>query len=81
VVAAEPKGADDAFRSFTSGKLIPSVNPKTIADGLLTSLSPLTFSIIREYVDDILTVTESAIIESMRMIWERMKIIVEPSSA
>ncbi len=81
VIAAEPKGADDAFRSFTQGKLIPSENPNTIADGLLTSLGDLTFSIIRKYVDEILTVTENTIVEAMRLIWERMKIIVEPSSA
>ena len=81
VVAAEPENADDAYRSFKTGKLIPSVNPNTIADGLLTSLSPLTFSIIREKVEDVITTSEELIIEAMRMIWERMKIIVEPSSA
>lgn len=81
VIAAEPKGADDAYRSFKSGKLAPSVNPDTIADGLLTSLSPLTFTIIREEVDDIITVSEDAIINAMRLIWERMKIVIEPSSA
>ncbi len=81
VIAAEPAGADDAFRSFHAGYIIPSVNPKTIADGLLTSLADITFSIIREKVDDIVTVSEEAIIDAMRMIWERMKIIIEPSSA
>ena len=81
VIAAEPLNADDAYRSFNSGKLYPSVKPNTIADGLLTSLSPLTFGIIREKVHDIITATENEIIEAMRMIWERMKIIVEPSSA
>ena len=81
VIAAEPAGADDAFRSFRSGTLIPSENPKTIADGLLTSLGKRNFLIISEKVDDIVTVSEEAIIEAMRMIWERMKIIVEPSSA
>lgn len=81
IIAAEPKNADDAFRSFKSGKLIPSVNPNTIADGLLTSLGPLTFKIIKEKVDDIITVTEKSIVNAMRMIWERMKIIIEPSSA
>lgn len=81
VIAAEPKNADDAWRSFKSGKLVPSINPDTIADGLLTSLSPLTFKIIREKVDDIITVREDTIIRAMRMIWERMKIIVEPSAA
>lgn len=81
VIAAEPAGADDAFRSFRSGTLIPSTNPKTIADGLLTSLGDLTFEIILKHVDDILRVEEETIIKAMRMIYERMKIIVEPSSA
>jgi threonine dehydratase len=81
VIAAEPAGADDAFRSFHSGYIIPSVNPKTIADGLLTSLGDITFSIIKEKVDDIVTVSEEAIVDAMRLIWERMKIIIEPSSA
>jgi threonine dehydratase len=81
VIAAEPAGADDAFRSFHEKKIIPSVQPKTIADGLLTSLGERNFKIIMEKVDDIVTVSEEKIIEAMRMIWERMKIIVEPSSA
>jgi threonine dehydratase len=81
VIGAEPLNANDAWKSFTTGILTPSVNPLTIADGLLTSLSELTFSIIRKNVDDIFTVGEESIISSMRLIWERMKIIVEPSSA
>jgi threonine dehydratase len=81
VIAGEPENADDAYRSFKAGKLYPSVKPNTIADGLLTSLSPLTYRIIREKVHDIVTVSEKQIIEAMRMIWERMKIIIEPSSA
>jgi threonine dehydratase len=81
VIACEPAGADDAFRSFKSGRLIPSVHPKTIADGLLTSLGEITFPIIRAFVDDIVTVKEESIIESMRLIFERMKIVVEPSAA
>ena len=81
VIAAEPVGADDAFRSFQEKKLIPSTNPKTIADGLLTSLGERNFAIIMEKVDDVVTVSEERIVEAMRMIWERMKIIVEPSSA
>jgi threonine dehydratase len=80
-IAAEPDGADDAYRSFRSGKLVPSENPKTIADGLLTSLGDKTFPIVREYVDDIVTVSEEGIIDAMRCIWERMKIVVEPSSS
>ena len=81
VIAAEPSGADDAFRSFQTKKLIPSENPKTIADGLLTSLGDRNFKIILDKVDDIVTVSEEKIVEAMRMIWERMKIIIEPSSA
>jgi threonine dehydratase len=80
-IAVEPEKADDAFRSFTEGHIIPSVNPQTIADGLLTSLGDKTFTIIRKYVDDIVTVTEQGIIDAMRLIWERMKIVVEPSAA
>lgn len=81
VIACEPAGADDAFRSFQQKTLIPSTNPLTIADGLLTSLGELNFEIILDKVDDIVTVSEENIIEAMRMIWERMKIIIEPSSA
>ena len=81
VIAGEPKGADDAFRSFNSGKFVPSVNPVTIADGLLTSLGSLTFPIILKYVNRIITVEEESIIRAMKMVWERMKIIIEPSSA
>lgn len=81
VIGAEPEKANDAFISFTTGILTPSVNPLTCADGLLTSLSKLTFSVIRENVDKILTVKEDSIIECMLLVWERMKIIIEPSSA
>jgi threonine dehydratase len=81
VIGAEPLNANDAFISFTSGNLTPSVNPLTVADGLLTSLSELTFSIIRKNVDNIFTAKEDSIIECMLLIWERMKIIIEPSSA
>ena len=80
-IGTEPSGADDAFRSLKEGKIIPSINPKTIADGLLTSLGSKTFPIIQEYVSQILTVDESSIIEAMRLIWQRMKIVIEPSSA
>jgi threonine dehydratase len=81
VFGAEPEMANDAYLSFKSRKLFPSINPKTIADGLLTSLGSLTFEIILSKVDDIITVSENSIIEAMRMVWERMKIIIEPSSA
>jgi threonine dehydratase len=81
VIAAEPAGADDAFQSFHAKKIIPSINPKTMADGLLTSLGERNFQIIMKNVDDIVTVSEEKIVDAMRLIWERMKIIVEPSSA
>jgi threonine dehydratase len=81
VFGAEPENANDAWKSFTTGILTPSVNPLTVADGLLTSLSELTFSIIRKNVDNIFTVKEESIISSMKLVWERMKIIIEPSSA
>jgi threonine dehydratase len=81
VYGCEPVNADDACRSFKTGNLIPSVNPKTIADGLLTSLSELTFTIIRNQVDDIFTVSEESILRAMFLVWQRMKIIIEPSSA
>ena len=81
VIGVEPLNANDAWKSFNSGVLVPSVNPLTVADGLLTSLSDLTFDIIRRNVDQILTVTEESIVESMLLVWERMKVIIEPSSA
>lgn len=81
VIGAEPKGADDAFRSIRDGVIYPSVNPKTICDGLLTNLSERTFGIIKDNVNEIITAEESSIVDAMKMIWERMKIVVEPSSA
>ena len=81
VIACEPQGADDAFRSFKSGKIVPSINPDTIADGLLTSLGERNFPIIQKYVSDVVTVSDEAIIAAMRLIFERMKIVVEPSAA
>jgi threonine dehydratase len=81
VIAGEPEMADDAYRSMQAGKIMPSVNPKTIADGLLTSLGTLTFPIIRERVEQIVTASEQGIIDSMRFVWERAKIVIEPSAA
>jgi len=81
VIAAEPERADDAYRSFKSGHIVPSLDPNTIADGLRTSLGDLTFPIIQRYVRDIVLVSEEAIVEAMRCLWERMKILVEPSAA
>jgi threonine dehydratase len=81
VIGAEPASADDACRSFRSGTLFPSGNPRTIADGLRTSLGPNTFPIVRAAVADIVTASEEAIVEAMRLVWERMKIVIEPSAA
>ncbi|MGY6555714.1 MAG: pyridoxal-phosphate dependent enzyme [Wenzhouxiangella sp.] len=81
VIAAEPANADDAARSFRSGRIEPVATTTTIADGLRTSLGALTFAVIRRHVDDVVTVSESAIIDAMRQVWERMKIIIEPSCA
>ncbi len=81
VVAAEPAAADDAYRSLKEGRIVPSVDPRTIADGLLTSLGSLTFAIIRRLGAEIVTVSEGAIADAMRHVWERMKIVIEPSSA
>lgn len=80
VIAGEPAGADDAYRSLQTGKIEPSQS-NSIADGLLTSLGDKTFPIIRDHVEKIITVTEDEIIAAMRLIWERMKIIVESSGA
>ena len=81
VIGVEPAEADDAYRSFRSGKIEPMNNPQTIADGLRSTLGPKPFAEIRRQVDDIVTVSEEAIVASMRQIWEVMKIIVEPSGA
>jgi threonine dehydratase len=81
VIAVEPANADDAFRSFRDGKIYPSVNPDTIADGLRTQLSEVTFRIVKQYVDSIITVSEEEIVDAMKLLWERMKLVVEPSGA
>ncbi|MBW1810408.1 MAG: pyridoxal-phosphate dependent enzyme [Deltaproteobacteria bacterium] len=81
IIGAEPSGADDACRSLQAGRIIPSQNPTTIADGLLTSLGSLTFPILHKHLERIVTVSEQAIISAMRQIWERMKLVIEPSSA
>lgn len=79
VLGSEPEGADDAFRSLKSGSLIPSTDPNTIADGLLTSVGQTNFPIIRQHVKAIELVSDQEIVQAMRLIWERMKIIIEPS--
>ncbi len=80
VIAGEPSGADDAFRSMQSGKIERSQS-NTIADGLLTSLGDKTFAIIRENVQEIITVSDEEIIKAMRLVWEKLKVIIEPSGA
>ncbi|MDN5348963.1 MAG: threonine dehydratase [Bacteroidales bacterium] len=81
VIGCEPEGANDACLSFVTKQFVPSINPNTIADGLLTSLGSLTYPIILKHVNDILTVGEEEIISAMRLVWERMKIVIEPSAA
>jgi threonine dehydratase len=81
VLGAEPAAADDAARSIAAGHIIPSHDPRTIADGLLTSLGEITFAVIRERVERIVTVREATIVEAMRFVWERAKIVIEPSAA
>jgi threonine dehydratase len=81
VIAVEPEGADDAFRSFKGGALVGNPKPHTIADGLRGQLGDLPFGEIREHVDDIVTVSEDAIVLAMRALWEMLKVIVEPSGA
>jgi len=81
VFAAEPAGADDAARSKAAGEFIPQTSPDTIADGLLTSLGQLTWPVIRDQVEQIITVSDEQIVAAMRLLWERAKLLIEPSSA
>jgi len=81
VFGAEPTGADDAARSKAAGKQLPQTGPNTIADGLLTSTGALTWPVIRDEVERVFTVTDDEIRAAMRLVWERMKLIVEPSGA
>lgn len=81
IIGAEPLGADDAFQSLAAGRIIPQTDPKTLADGLLTSLGDKTFPIIHEYVREIITVTETHIKEAMKIIYETLDMVIEPSSA
>lgn len=81
VVGAEPAAADDAYRSLQAGHIVPSIEPQTVADGLRTSLGELTFAVLQRHVERIVTVEEDAIPSAMRTVWERMKIVIEPSAA
>ncbi|MEE2600527.1 MAG: pyridoxal-phosphate dependent enzyme [SAR324 cluster bacterium] len=81
IFAAEPKNADDAYRSFKAGYIIADDAPVTVADGLKVPLKDLTWHFVSKYVEDILIATEQEIIDAMKLIWQRMKIVIEPSSA
>lgn len=81
IFGAEPRGADDCARSIAAGKLIPQERPDTIADGLLTSLGDQTWPILREHLAGVLVVDDEAIVDAMRLLWERAKLLVEPSAA
>jgi threonine dehydratase/serine racemase len=81
VFAAEPAGADDAARSKAAGRLLPQTGPRTVADGLLTSLGDLTWPVIRDQVERVVTVGEDDIVRAMRLAWERAKLLIEPSAA
>ncbi len=81
VFAAEPTGADDAARSKAAGALIPQTDPRTVADGLRTSLGALTWPVLRDLVEQVLTVDDAATVEAMRLLWTRAKQVVEPSGA
>lgn len=81
VMGGEPEGADDAYHSLKAGKVVPSISPNTIADGLLTSLSERTFAILREHLEGIITVTDEEIVGALRPVLERMKTVIEPSAA
>jgi threonine dehydratase len=81
VIGVEPEQANDAYKSFTTGKLVPSVSPNTIADGLRTSLSQRTFEIIQKNIHEIVLISENEIVKAMKFLWERLKLVVEPSGA
>ena len=81
VVGAEPMGADDAYHAFRAGKIVAVESSGTIADGLRAGLGQLTFSIIKDQVDHLVRASESSIVDAMRFMWERMKLVVEPSAA
>ena len=81
VIAGEPVGADDAARSKAKGELVPQTAPNTVADGLLTSLGSLTWPVLRDHVERVITVDDRAIVDAMRLVWERAKIVIEPSAA
>jgi threonine dehydratase len=80
ILGAEPEGADDACRSLLEGRRLPSVDPRTVCDGLLTSLGHLNFAALRAHLEGIITASEEAILQALRLVLERMKLVVEPSA-
>jgi threonine dehydratase len=81
VYGAEPAGADDAAQSLRLGRIVPQTDPRTIADGLRSSLGEKTFAVIQSMIDGIGTASEDAIIRAMRLTWEKLKLVIEPSAA
>jgi threonine dehydratase len=81
VIGAEPLGADDAWRSLKAGHIEPVSHPNTVADGLRATIGPLTFAVLQEEIDEVVRIEEQDILDAMRYIWERMKILIEPSAA
>jgi threonine dehydratase len=81
VIGAEPLGADDAWRSLKAGHIEPVSHPDTVADGLRATIGPLTFAVLREKIDEVVRIEEQDILDAMRYVWERMKILIEPSAA
>lgn len=81
IYLGEPREVDDAYQSLKAGKIIPNTTSDTIADGLKTTIGERNFDILKEHVKDVLVVTEEEIVQAMKLIWERMKIVIEPSAA
>lgn len=81
VIGAEPEGADDAYRSFAAGHVVPVAAPRTLADGLLSTVSERTLQLLRRHLEAVVTVDDEGIVAAMRFLWERVKIVVEPSAA
>jgi threonine dehydratase len=81
VILGEPENADDTFQSFKKGKVVPNKDSDTVADGLKVTVGQLNFEIIKENVEEVITVSEKEIVDAMHLIWERMKIVIEPSCA
>ena len=79
VIAVEPAGADDAYRSLRAGRIIPQTDPHTIADGLRSSPGEKTFAVLSTRVDQVETASEAAIVRAMRLLWDKLKMIVEPA--